>query len=280
MKKEYKKVDKDSYNIFYKGQVSELIKLSCIDEYEKVYKIKHLSPFYKGGSEKGYVRGLSFRKLLESAKKKNIPFDQITVLDAGCGRGELSVYLAIKGFNVIGIDISSEACKDAGQLAERMKVAAQCTFLSESLEELSIPGQSIDFIVGYAALHHFIKYKRVPKEFDRILKKNGSAFFADSFGENRTYHLFHYKEKMKRLGDVILTKRLIVDYFKDYDLELYPTDWFTMLDKLYMKLFPKKAELFIRKVSIIHFYLDRLIPAGTRLSLFLSGAVMTSIKKK
>jgi len=110
--------------------------------------------------------------------------------------------------------------------------------------------------------------------------KNGArGFFADSFGENVIYHLFHDKRKMERLGDVILKKKLIIEYFKDFKVEITPTDWFTMLDKLYGKIMPTGLESIRRKQSRLHFAIDRRIPATNRIALMLAGAVMTSIQK-
>ena len=152
----------------------------------------------------------------------DVPRSSLTILDAGCGLGELSVYLACKGFSVVGIDISAEACKSAMELSQRIGVSENCAFLDESLEELSLADSSIDFIIGHAALHHFIKYD-VPKEFYRIMKEGAKGFFADSFGENPVYHLFHDKEKMERLGDVILSKKLIESYFSSFKVRIIPT---------------------------------------------------------
>ena len=44
-----------------------------------------------------------------AADRRGISRSELTVLDAGSGQGELSVYLACKGFKVIAVDISTEA---------------------------------------------------------------------------------------------------------------------------------------------------------------------------
>ena len=72
---------------------------------------------------------------------------------------------------------------------------------------------------------------------------------------------------------------MIENYFSRFFVELIPTDWFTMLDKLYLRIFPKNAEASLRKLSSIHFHIDRKIPPQNRLALFLSGSVITHIKK-
>jgi len=274
-----KKTDKDGYNEFYKDQISDIFTL-CNNPtgYMEVFKKSGLVPFCHGGNTKGYVRGLAVQKLISSSNELSVPRNEITILDAGCGLGELSVYLACQGFNVIGVDISEEACLSARELSKRMGVPHKCQFLAESLEKLPIAGSSIDFVIGHASLHHFIKYD-VPTEFHRVMKPHAKGFFADSFGENPIYSVFHDKEKMERLGDVVLTKKRIESYFTNFKVRLTPTDWFSMLDKLYLKFVPKRFQRYVCNTSKIHFWLDRRLPISSRAMLFLSGSVMTEIEK-
>ncbi len=274
-----RKTDKSGYNEFYKEKVSDLLKCSNAIEYTQLFEIIGLSPYSKGGGTKGYVRGLAVSELINEAKKLDKKNNEITILDAGCGLGELSVYLASKGFRVVGVDISEEACNGAKKLADQVGVMDKCNFLANSLEKISVDDSSIDFIIGHASLHHFIKYESIPEEFKRIMKSGSKGFFADSFGENKFYHIFHNKEEMERLGDVILTKKLVMNYFNLFKTEMIPTDWFVMLDKLYLRVFPKNLYSTVQKISKIHFWLDRKISLNSRITLYLSGAVMTKIEK-
>ena len=274
-----KKTDKEGYNKLYKDKLSPLAKPCSSSDYIEYFERRGLSPFCNGGNTKGFVRGLAVSKLLEAANATGVQREQLTILDAGCGLGKLSTYLACKGFTVVGVDISNVACQSATQLSKQIGVSKKCTFLAESLENLSVADSSIDFIIGHASLHHFIKYEKVPREFQRIMKEGAKGFFADSFGENPIYHIFHNKEKMERLGDVILSKKLIDSYFDCFEVELKPTDWFVMLDKLYLKVLPKKLENSIRQLSKVHFWLDKRIPGSNRILLAFSGSLMTAITK-
>lgn len=275
------KNDQTGYNAHYKNRVSEFIKIANPDEYIKQYLHRRIAPYYAGGHSKGYVRGLAWQFLAANADATNRPRNQITVLDAGCGLGEFSVFLACNGFNVVGVDISHEGCASARQLASGLGMTERCTFLAESLELLSLPSHSVDFVIGFGTLHHFIKYNGVPIEFQRIMKPGAVGYFADSFGENKIYHLFHNKKAMERLGDVILTKQLIDQYFENFDVDLVPTDWFTMFDKLFEKARPaKRYQPLLRKMSRLLFRLDRCIPPQSRLAVYLSGAVVTKIQRR
>ena len=49
--------DKDGYKKEYTGKVSKLIKLPDLEAFVKKFESVN-APFYRGGSIKGYVRGL------------------------------------------------------------------------------------------------------------------------------------------------------------------------------------------------------------------------------
>jgi SAM-dependent methyltransferase len=245
-----------------------------MEDFEK----NQLSPFFKGGITKGFVRSLAVKEVVREAELLGKTESRVTVLDAGCGVGNLSVYLACIGFRTVGIDISGVAIEKAKELASEVGVAKSTRFVQSSLDSMvGIEDNSIDFVVGHAALHHFIKYPKVPKELRRVLTDNGICYFADSFGENKIYSIFHDKKKMDGLGDVVLTSRRIREYFDRFKVELIPTDWFVMLDKLYIKAFPTRFERILRVCSHFHFMLDRAIPKN-RATLALSGSVLTVVR--
>ncbi|MEL7447993.1 MAG: class I SAM-dependent methyltransferase [Pseudomonadota bacterium] len=238
-----------------------------------------LKPFWEGGPPRGYMRAVAVERLMAAAEKLDRPLDQVRVLEAGCGNGALSVYLASRGLNMFGVDVSTTAIESARELAERVGVADRCHFVDNSLEDTTLEPLSVDFVIGINSLHHFIKYRGVTGEFMRVMKPGATAWFADPFGENKLYHVFHDKEKMERLGDVILTEPLVRDFFTGFDVTLTPVDWFTMLDKLNRKLLPKGMKPALRKLSRLHFALDRRISTSSRLALRLSGSIVTEARK-
>jgi len=280
MRIKVEKTDRAGYDAHYKENLSSLCEITNPDEYVRTYVQTRLGPYFESGNTKGYVRGAAIDRLICAADQFDIPRDDIYVLDAGSGQGELSVYLACLGFNVIGVDISSEAKACGEHLAAKIGVDHKCNFRADSLEQISIEDSSIDFVIGHASLHHFIKYEGVRGELHRVLKGGGKGFFADSFGENKLYHLFHDKEQMTKLGDVTLTKCLIEQYFENFDLKITPTDWFVMFDKLLLKLFPKRWTPLVRTISRVNNSIDRRIPSSSKIALFLSGAVLTEITKR
>ena len=83
------------------------------------------------------------------------------------------------------------------------------------------------------------------------------------------------------LGGGHRVEKIIFDYFQSFEVTLIPTNWFTMIDKLFYRirflklLMPISVRL---RISRINFYLDRLMPTSSRLSLFLSGCIITKIQ--
>ncbi len=272
--------EKNAHDVFYSKANDLKQEIRDATTYIKWYHTRYLQPFFLGGITKGYVRCLAVNKLLEAVNERGLAKHDVTVLDAGCGQGGLSVYLAALGFQVIGVDLSSVACEDARQLAAQTGVENRCRFIDSSLAELPLPDQSIDFIIGHASLHHFIKYDGIVPEFARVCREKSKGFFADAYGENRIYHLFHNKEQMERLGDVSLTLPMVKDYFEpQFSATMYGTDWFVMLDKLWLKLLPSSMTDWLRKMSRFYFAVDRIIPEHSRLALRCAGSALTVISK-
>lgn len=72
---------------------------------------------------------------------------QSKILDMGMGEGRNAVFMAQKGHNVTGIDISSVAVKKAYMLAKEFKVRIKGVVAS--LEKYKIPDESFDAIICF-----------------------------------------------------------------------------------------------------------------------------------
>jgi SAM-dependent methyltransferase len=75
------------------------------------------------------------------------------ILDLGCGSGWLSVYLARQDFEVVGIDVSSQAINLANTwaLQEDLKIA----FSVGDIAELPFADKSFDAVVANSIFEHF-----------------------------------------------------------------------------------------------------------------------------
>lgn len=80
-------------------------------------------------------------------------------IDLGCGTGNYSLYLAGKGFDVTGVDISPTAIEIAQENSKKKGV--KCDFIAADvlggLEDLK---GSFDFAYDWALLHHLFPEKR------------------------------------------------------------------------------------------------------------------------
>jgi SAM-dependent methyltransferase len=75
------------------------------------------------------------------------------VLDLGCGTGQISIPLAIRGASVLGVDVSPAMAGRLTAEARRHGLPA-LTVVAIPIEELDLPPASVDLVVSSYALHH------------------------------------------------------------------------------------------------------------------------------
>lgn len=98
-------------------------------------------------------------------------------LDAACGTGRYSAYLAERGHQVIGVDGSPEMLEHA-----RAKVP-QGEFLLGDLRKLPLPENAVDTVVCGLALSHTPELAPVLAEFARVLRPGGHLVISDAHHE-------------------------------------------------------------------------------------------------
>ena len=80
-------------------------------------------------------------------------------IDLGCGTGSYAIYLAIKGFDVTGIDISPTAIKIAKGNAKKKNV--KCNFfVDDVIGDLNKIEETFTFAYDWELLHHIFPKKR------------------------------------------------------------------------------------------------------------------------
>lgn len=100
----------------------------------------------------------------------------IRVLEYGCGAGSSAWFLVERGAQVIGIDISKEAIKQAQTEASRKGVAERVSFVEMDAETLGFSHNSFDIVCGVSILHHLDCIKAY-EEINRVLRPSGYAVF-------------------------------------------------------------------------------------------------------
>lgn len=103
-----------------------------------------------------------------------IALEEKTVLDFGCGGGELSRLLIERGASkVYGVDLNSEALAQASQ-ANRYGSSAE--FLLGSEASIPLPSNSVDLVFCIAVLEHVIEVDAILREWHRILRPGGGVW--------------------------------------------------------------------------------------------------------
>ena len=106
------------------------------------------------------------------------------VLDLGCGRGELSIFLLEKGARVCGIDISSVYISEVNNVVEE-KGLSKCDYDFKVMDahSLDFEDNSFDIVVGDGVLHH-LDLSLSLREIYRVLKVGGIALFREPLAAN------------------------------------------------------------------------------------------------
>jgi ubiquinone/menaquinone biosynthesis C-methylase UbiE len=98
-------------------------------------------------------------------------------LDAACGTGRHTQYLASLGHEVIGVDGSPE------MLAAAEAKLPGAGFRLGNLRHLPVPDHDVDVVVCTLALTHVMDLAPVLAEFARVLRPGGHLVTSDSRGE-------------------------------------------------------------------------------------------------
>jgi 2-polyprenyl-3-methyl-5-hydroxy-6-metoxy-1,4-benzoquinol methylase len=77
----------------------------------------------------------------------------VQVVDLGSGTGQISLPLALRGAQVLAVDVSSAMTRQLQSEAQR-RGALSVDALALPIEELALPPRSVDLVVSSYALHH------------------------------------------------------------------------------------------------------------------------------
>ena len=101
-----------------------------------------------------------------------------TILDVGCGTGELERLLVAKHptQKIIGVDLSANMLKIARQ---KLADYPQLRFCQGRVSELPFPKRIFDVVVTANAFHYFNHPHDALLEMQRVLKPNGKLYILD-----------------------------------------------------------------------------------------------------
>ena len=115
------------------------------------------------------------------------------VLDAACGEGYGSHWLAQRADSVTGIDVSAEAIAHANERYGSEKLE----FIQADCCSTAFEDHSFDCIVSFETLEHLEDHDGLVREFRRILRPDGfllisspdKAVYSDQQGNDNPYHV-------------------------------------------------------------------------------------------
>jgi 2-polyprenyl-3-methyl-5-hydroxy-6-metoxy-1,4-benzoquinol methylase len=179
------------------GQRGRLYK----EAYERYYERPHVQARVPNARRRRRVE--AFRKILASR--------EASVLELGCGFGDLARRVAVQGQTVVGSDISLSALQTANQRSLQDEVAnpsaRHLTFVQMNAIELALHKGSFDYVVSTSMIEHLHPddVQSHLREVHRVLKPNGAYLIwcPNGLGHHgdRDFHLtmFSYRDLMRVL---------------------------------------------------------------------------------
>jgi SAM-dependent methyltransferase len=121
-----------------------------------------------------------------------------SVLEVGCGMGTLAIHLAEAGFQVTGLDVSSEALRRA---RERATGAGLTIRWAEGFaEKIPFPDDSFDYVTCCHTLEHVKDLDQAVAELKRVARKKVVVLVPKQkfrlYAENYHTHFFESKEQL------------------------------------------------------------------------------------
>lgn len=110
------------------------------------------------------------------------------VLEAGCGMGETSTWIAREiGAEMVGINICERQLEIAREMADRRGVTDSVDFRYDDYTEMeTIEDESVDVVWGLESICYAKDKREVLEQAERVLRPGGRIMVADWFMNQRT----------------------------------------------------------------------------------------------
>jgi SAM-dependent methyltransferase len=170
--------------------------------------------FYETYSFPGYEEFETPFDLLEKAQRgvyaklldEQLPLS-CQILDAGCGTGQLAIFLSLAGRAVLGIDLSQNSLSKANAFKEKFHLQS-VSFARMNLFSPTLNDESFDYVFSNGVLHHTANAYGAFQNLCRTLKPGG--FFV--LGLYNTYGRLFLKLR-QRIFQVTNDRLTWLDYF-------------------------------------------------------------------
>ena len=211
--------------------------------------------------------------ILRWLKNENIK----TVLNAGCGSGELSFILAQNGFKVTSFDLDKDYIDLANKNVKKMKIK-NCNFIVSGIENFKSKVK-YDAVIATDVLEHIKDDKFAFKMLPVFIKKNGSVvitvpagqylfgFHDEQLGHFRRYSISSFKK--------IIPKNLKTQTIRYFGFFLIPIAY--LVSKLLRKSYPvaesgdSKNNFIVKNLLNIFLAIEKKIPIPIGTSILFKG---------
>jgi len=141
----------------------------------------------------------------------------LRILDVGCGCGTETLWMAMHGASVCGVDVSPEKIEVANarkQVLEKMGFELDVTFVCEGVMTLD-SSHDWDVVWMEQAFHHLEPRKAVVRKINDLLADNGELVFVEANAWNPLLQLLlfrgrGFKTVIEHEGTVWGNERIIV----------------------------------------------------------------------
>ena len=150
---------------------------------------------------------------------RNQPLKDLSILDAGCGTGECTRWLAQQGAKPYGLDISDEMCYLAAERSENIP------YLAHDLSEpLPFANNRFDAVIALGCLEYIENIESTVAEFARVLQPNGLFLGCfERYGEDcpggMAKNVVFFDEWMRYRQSETEIRQMHKKYFKSVDIE-------------------------------------------------------------
>ena len=122
-----------------------------------------------------------------------------SVLDLGCGPGQVGVYLGQRGLRMIGIDLAFQML-----LVARQRTGNRCLVRGD-MRSIPLRTGSISGVVAFYSVHHLPRsaLRTALAEIRRILKPAGLLVIATHLGESEVYTNMFFGHEIETVGGTL-----------------------------------------------------------------------------
>lgn len=152
------------------------------------------------------LKNLYIAQLRDGVLLRSLPTSDFSLLDFGCGSGNLSKSLASEKRRITGIDISPELL----ELAVEQNDPDICRFVLYDGGDIPLENQSFDYVATYVVLNHIVDDAQLVKTLRNIrktLKDEGKALFVEQTRRETTLTYGGIKNQRSVSGFVNLFER-------------------------------------------------------------------------